>query len=97
MRDVAVDRVVLAPSPLAEALAVDGVTVWVSNPVDAFMPDDQVAYLDFLSGRPGMDRAVAQVDVVVTQDGTAAARAMGAATSFDPVECSAGWTCHVRR
>ena len=69
----AVDRVVLAPEPLAESLAVEGVTVWVSDPIDAFRPSDQAAYLDFLQGGgPGAGRALAAAEVVVVGAGTAA-------------------------
>ena len=46
---VAGSRVVLAPSPLAEVLAVDGVRVWLADPLDAFARQDQRAYLAFLA------------------------------------------------
>jgi hypothetical protein len=59
-------KVVLAPEPLAEALAASGAKVWVSNPLDAFTPEDQKAYLGFLRGDPiAGRRALDQTDVVV--------------------------------
>ena len=94
---VAGSGVVLAPSPLAESLAVAGVTVWLTNPIDAFDKQDQGAYLDFLAGGAGMQRAVVEADVVVTEDGTAAAERMADLDGFHRSECATGWTCHVRR
>lgn len=68
--------VVLAPEPLAESLAAAGATVWVSNPLDAFTPRDQAAYLAFLAGDTGASsrRALQQADVVIAAAGTAPAR-----------------------
>lgn len=95
------DGVVLAPSPLVESLAVSGVTVWAGNPLDAFEPHVQEAYLDFLAGRPGLRHAVAASDVVVTRDGTphaaTVAGALATTGGFGATPCGAGWTCHVRR
>lgn len=65
------DAVVLAPAPLVESLAARGVTVWVGNPLDAFEPDAQRAYLDFLAGESGMRTAVAASDLVVVQEDSA--------------------------
>ncbi len=66
LADVATAQIVLAPAPLVEALAVCGVTVWVSDPIDAFTPADQSAYLAFLSGAPGwVDRIPTMVGVVI--------------------------------
>lgn len=64
------DRVVLAPAPLVESLAAAGVTVWAGNPLDAFEPDAQRAYLDFVAGQPGMEPAVRGSDVVVVVEGS---------------------------
>jgi len=41
-------RAVLADEPLAETLVQQGVTVWASNPLDAFPRVVQVQFLDFL-------------------------------------------------
>lgn len=61
--------VVLAPAPLVESLAASGVTVWAGNPLDAFAPEVQIAYLDFLAGEPGMALAVEGSDLVVVVEG----------------------------
>jgi len=58
-------RVVLAPEPLAEDLAAAGVTLWVSNPIDAFQRADQAAYLDVWLGRGDGRRAITESAVVV--------------------------------
>lgn len=89
------DRVVLAPEPLAEDLAAEGVTVWVSNPIDAFRPEDQAAYLDVWLGREGGRRAIAASDVVVATPGSPAHRLAvsagcseaTAAAEFSVLEC----------
>ncbi|GAB3886533.1 hypothetical protein [Terrabacter terrigena] len=65
IRSLAGDRVVLAPEPLAEDLAAAGVTVWASNPIDAFRPEDQAAYLDVWLGRQGGRRAIEASSMVV--------------------------------
>lgn len=71
---LAAGRTVLAPEPLAEALAADGSRVWIADPLDAFPAADQDAYLAFLAGhgRPA-DRALDAAVVVVVVDGSPAA------------------------
>ena len=71
--------------------------MWLTNPIDAFDKADQGAYLDFLSGRTGMERAVAGSDVVVTEDGSEAADRMADVDGFAAQACAPGWTCYVRR
>jgi hypothetical protein len=71
---VARGGVVLAPEPLVEDLAAGGVTVWASNPIDAFRQEDQAAYLDVWLGHDGGLRAIAGSDVVVVVPGSPAAR-----------------------
>lgn len=95
--DTAGSGVVLAPSPLAEALAVDGVRLWASNPLDAFSHDDQAAYLDFLDGASGARSAIDGSDVVVTADGSSQAVLMSGEDDFRSEQCGPGWTCFVRR
>jgi hypothetical protein len=69
-------RVVLAAEPLAESLAAAGATVWASNPLDAFHPSDQAAYLAFINGdAQGARAALQQADVVVALPASAQARA----------------------
>ncbi|KQV72764.1 hypothetical protein ASC64_19130 [Nocardioides sp. Root122] len=95
--EVAGDRVVLAPAPLSEALAVAGVRLWVSNPLDAFGHDDQAAYLDFLDGRPGGRAALAQVDLVVVSEASAPQALVADDPAFIRQPCGERWTCYVRR
>lgn len=67
---------VLATEPLAESLAAAGATVWMSNPLDAFIPADQTAYLAFMKGDAvGARSALLSADVVVTLPRTAQSRA----------------------
>lgn len=94
--EVAGPRVVLAPAPLSEALAVAGVTVWVSNPIDAFSRTDQAAYLDFLDGRAAGGSAVAAADVVVVAEGSDPERLVADLPGWDVIACGAGWRCYVR-
>jgi hypothetical protein len=44
-------RPALATSPLSELLAVEGVTIWAGNPIDALPRPRQAAFLDFLAMR----------------------------------------------
>lgn len=91
------DTVVLAPAPLSEALAVAGVRLWVSNPLDAFRHADQAAYLDFLDGVSGAQRAVDASDVVVVSRGSAPETAVAQDTAFVARSCGGPWVCYVRR
>jgi hypothetical protein len=95
--DVAGDRVVLAPAPLSEALAVRGVRLWASNPLDAFEHEDQAAYLDFLDGRAGGRAAVEQADVVVVGDLSAPQALVVDDPAFVAQPCGGRWICYVRR
>ena len=72
IKTLAGGQVVLAPEPLAEDLAAAGVIVWASNPIDAFRPEDQAAYLDMWLGRDGGRRAIEASDVVVARPGSPA-------------------------
>lgn len=87
-------RVVLAPAPMVEMLAVRGVTVWAGNPIDAFEQDVQAAYLDFLDGGPAAIRAVRASDLVVVEQGTPGARLMHGRTGFRATELGDGWTLY---
>ena len=95
--DLARDRVVLAPAPLSEALAVHGVLLWAGNPLDAFTHADQAAYLDFLDGTNGASAAISEADLVVVKDGSSQARLVADEASLEPTPCGEQWTCYVRR
>ena len=56
---------ILADAIDAERLALDGKTIWISNPLDAFGRRQQRLYLDWLAGRPSGDRVLAQTHRVV--------------------------------
>lgn len=90
------DGVVLAPEPVVESLAVHGVRVWLGNPLDAFTHEDQRAYLDFLAGRPGMERAVAASDAVLVRPDAEAADVMASMETYTVSELSGGWLLYVR-
>lgn len=94
---IAGDGVVLAPEPLVEALAVAGVRVWASNPIDAFDDRDQKAYLDFIAGDPGMRLALAGSDLVVVEDGSPVADAIRGGGDFESRELTGGWVLFDRR
>ena len=85
------DGVVLAPAPAVESLAVHGVTIWAGNPLDAFAPEDQRAYLDFLAGRPGMTRAVEDSDAVLVKVDSDAAAAMDTMADFEGERLLDSW------
>jgi hypothetical protein len=91
------DRVVLAPEPLAESLAVAGVTVWAADPIDAFAPEDQRAFLDFLEGGDEAVRAVDGSNAVVVEDDSDAAELMASQEGFESSPLMEGWTLYLRR
>lgn len=100
VREVAAEvgqQVALVPAPLSEALAVEGVRLWATNPLDAFTHRDQAAYLDFLDGRPGGLVAVAAADVVVAREGSAQAALVEDDEDFEARPCGQDWICFVRR
>jgi hypothetical protein len=48
VRELAAAGVVLAVEPEAETFAAEGLRVWMANPIDAFEPEAQRDFLDFL-------------------------------------------------
>lgn len=91
LRDAVGSRVVLAPEPLSESLAVAGVRVWACDPIDAFDPADQRAYLAFLDGAVGDERAVAGSEVVVVPVGDARAMRLAGQGWSATGAAPAGW------
>jgi hypothetical protein len=73
--EIAGDRVVLAPEPMAESLAVAGVRVWISDPIDAFEAKEQVRYVEFLD-EGEVEDLLPHVDVVVVRKGSKAAESV---------------------
>lgn len=96
VREVASGRAVLAPEPLVERLAADGLTIWVANPIDAFSRTDQARYLDFLDGRPGGRAALDAVHVVVVEAATDPERLVSADPRWRIRDSVDGWTIYTR-
>jgi hypothetical protein len=65
---------ILAEPASAERIAVAGGRVWISNPLDAFAPAAQRAYLDWLDGKRAGDRLLAGARTVVVTPGSPAAQ-----------------------
>lgn len=97
VRDLAGDDgVVLATEPGVEQLAADGLTVWVSDPIDAFAPGDQAAYLDFLAGDPAGRRAWDSADVVAVEKGRPAMALVEADPTWRTARVIGDWHLFVR-
>jgi hypothetical protein len=92
----AAGRVVLAPEPLAESLAIEGVRVWASDPIDAFSSEDQIAFLDFLSGGPHAARAIEASELVVAEESSISARRIEATREFVAIHRVGAWVIYVR-
>jgi hypothetical protein len=65
---------VLAGPVAAEQVAVEGGTVWVANPLEAFRHRDQRLYLDWAAGKPRGSAAVEHARLVLVLDQSAAGR-----------------------
>ena len=96
VRSAAGTEPVLAPEPLVERLAADGLTVWLGNPIDAFARGDQAAYLDFLDGEPGGRAALDRVHVVVVERGSDPERLVLADPRWRAARTVGGWTAYTR-
>jgi hypothetical protein len=66
---------VLAEPVPAEQVAVDGGTVWVANPLEAFRHRDQRLYLDWVAGKATGGAAVANAQLVLVLRDSPAGRA----------------------
>jgi hypothetical protein len=88
---------ILAEPATAERIAAAGGRVWISNPLDAFAPAAQRAYLDWLEGRPFGDRLPAAVRTVVVTPGSPAAHRLGRDSRFRIASSSARALVFVRR
>jgi hypothetical protein len=98
VRAVAPGAVVLADEPVVESLAAEGVTIWLSNPLDAFQRTDQAAYLDFVSGAvTGNSKALLDAaKVVVVRTGGPADGPVSTDTRFVRERSVADWTVYTR-
>jgi hypothetical protein len=96
VRELAKGGMVLADEPLAESLMAEGVTVWASNPIDAFRRPDQDAFLDFLEGRAAPSSVAPNASVVVVEVGSPPDRASRRDAAFTLKRHIAGWSLYVR-
>jgi hypothetical protein len=94
--ETASGRTVLAPEPLVESLAVAGARVWVCDPIDAFEPEDQAAYLNFLSGSRGGRAALEDVDVVAVENGSRSELLVKGDSRFTASRSVDDWTIYTR-
>jgi hypothetical protein len=84
---VAADGVPILADPLnAEQLALTGQRIWIGNPLDAFDPADQRAYLDWLEGRPQGDRLPGASCAVLLMIGSPAQLRLAVNTSYREIE-----------
>src|SRR5581483_8397257 len=81
---------ILADPVDAERLAADGTRIWIGNPLEAFRPADQRAYLDWLRGDARGDRVLAHVRVVVTLRGGEPQLRLASDSSFRELDRDAG-------
>jgi hypothetical protein len=96
VQEVVGDEVLLAPEPAVEQLAADGVKVWLADPIDAFSPTDQSAYLDFLEGEPGGSVALDRVHFVLVEEGSDPAALVIAEGGWTRVLDASGWQVYRR-
>jgi hypothetical protein len=73
---------ILAEPASAERIAAAGGRLWISNPLDAFTPAAQRAYLDWLDGKAAGDRLLAGARTVVVTPGSPAARRLAREDRF---------------
>jgi hypothetical protein len=59
---------IMAADALGEQVALAGGRVWIANPIDAFRPADQSAYIEWLDGHPAGDAVLANARRVVLVD-----------------------------
>jgi hypothetical protein len=77
---------ILASDIVAEQIALSGGKVWASDPIDAFQPQVQATYLDWLDGRSGvLTRVGRDVRVVLVSSGSREAALMHGVNAFRAV------------
>jgi hypothetical protein len=83
---------ILASDIAAEQIALSGGTVWASDPIDAFQPQVQATYLDWMDGRSGaLTRVGRDVHVVLVIRGSRAAALMHRSPAFRVVGHTRGF------
>lgn len=89
---------ILASAIAAEQIALSGGTIWASDPIDAFQPRVQTAYLDWLDGRRDVLTRVGKgVRVVLVSRGSHEAALMHRIPSFRSVAHPPGFELFVRK
>jgi hypothetical protein len=89
---------VLAEDVFAEQVALDGGRIWVGDPIDAFSKHDQLAYLDWLQGKPSAWREIRpQITMVLTSPGSSANRLMARDPGFRRAASDRGTALYLRR
>jgi hypothetical protein len=89
---------ILAADVEAEQIALAGGKVWASNPIDAFPPRIQVAYLKWLDGDRAALRTVPRaVHVVLVSRGSREAALMSHAAGYHLVLMRASYAIYERR
>ena len=73
---------ILAEPATAERIVAAGGRVWISNPLDAFRPAAQRAYLDWLDGKSSGDRLLAGARTVVVTPASPTARRLARDSRF---------------
>jgi hypothetical protein len=77
---------ILASDIAAEQIALSGGRVWASDPIDAFQPQVQATYLDWMDGRSvALTRAGTDVRVVLVSRGSPEAALMQRSRAFRAV------------
>jgi hypothetical protein len=89
-------RPILAEPASAEQIAAAGGRVWIANPLDAFAPADQRAYLEWLDGKAAGDRLLSLARTVVVTPGSPAAQRLGRDDRFRVTARSARTMVFVR-
>jgi hypothetical protein len=89
---------ILASDIAAEQIALSGGKVWASDPLDAFQPQVQAAYLDWMDGRSGvLARVGSGVRVVLVSRGSRAAALMHRSGVFRAVGHARGFELFERK
>lgn len=89
---------ILAEPVAAEQLALRGDRIWIGNPLDAFVPREQRAYLDWLRGRGAGDVLLRRpAEVALVERGSPAQRRLAVSPRFRELAHDAGAVLYTRR
>jgi hypothetical protein len=88
---------VLADDALAEQVALAGGRIWAGDPIDAFAPAAQRAYIAWLRGEPGGDRLVARTRIALVVPGGASEQRLLRSGDFRLVARDRNASLYLRR